>query len=79
MFVTNKYLSLPIFALVMWLVYFVSVTTIGTMFTDWVNDGVFGDGFFLFGKGRSAYEERLEEYTTSVAIANAFSEGIEYE
>ena len=49
------------------------------MFTDWVNDGVFGDGFFLFGKGRSAYEERLEEYTTSVAIADAFSEGIEYE
>ena len=77
--VTNKYLSLPIFALVMWLVYFVSVTTIGTMFTDWVNDGVFGDGFFLFGKGRSAYEESVEEYTTSVAIADAFSEGIEYE
>ena len=77
--VTNKYLSLPIFAIVMWLVYFVSVTTIGTMFTDWVNDGVFGDGFFLFGKGRSAYEERLEEYTTSVDIVSAFSDGIEYD
>lgn len=77
--ITNKYLSLPIFAIVMWLVYFVSVTTIGTMFTDWVNDGVFGDGFFLFGKGRSAYEERLEEYTTSVDIVSAFSDGIEYD
>ena len=76
--VTNKYLSLPIFALVMWLVYFVSVTTIGTMFTDWVNDGLFGDGFFLFGKGRSAYSESMEEYTTSMDIVNAFGGEGEY-
>ena len=52
--VTNKYLALPIFALVMWLVYFFSVSTIGTIFTDWANDGVFGDGFYLLGIGRSA-------------------------
>ena len=76
--VTNKYLSLPIFALVMWLVYFVSVTTIGTMCTDWVNDGLFGDGFFLFGKGRSAYSESVEEYTTSMDIVNAFGGEREY-
>ena len=76
--VTNKYLSLPIFALVMWLVYFVSVTTIGTMCTDWVNDGLFGDGFFLFGKGRSAYSESMEEYTTSMDIVNAFGGEREY-
>ena len=47
--VTNRFLALPIFALVMFLVYFISVTTVGTWMTDWVNDGVFGDGWNLFG------------------------------
>ena len=47
--VTNRWLALPIFALVMFLVYYVSVTTVGTWATDWANDGVFGDGFSLFG------------------------------
>ena len=72
--VTNKYLALPIFALVMWLVYFVSVSTIGTIFTDWANDGVFGDGFYLLGIGRSAYEESVEEYGTAESVVNAFRE-----
>ena len=72
--VTNKYLALPIFALVMWLVYFVSVSTIGTIFTDWANDGVFGDGFYLLGIGRSAYEESVEEYGTAESVVNAFGE-----
>ena len=47
--VTNRWLALPIFALVMWLVYYVSVSTVGTMATDFVNDNIFGDGFTLFG------------------------------
>lgn len=47
--VTNRFLALPIFAAVMFLVYFVSVTTVGTWATDWANDGVFGEGFQLFG------------------------------
>ena len=48
--VTNKYLALPIFALVMFIVYFVSVTTVGTWVTDFMNDGLFGKGFNLFGR-----------------------------
>lgn len=47
--VTNRWLALPIFATVMFIVYFVSVTTVGTWATDWANDGVFGDGWSLFG------------------------------
>ena len=47
--VTNRFLALPIFAVVMWLVYYVSVTTVGTWATDWANDGVFGEGWHLFG------------------------------
>lgn len=47
--VTNRWLALPIFAVVMFLVYYVSVTTVGTWATDWANDGLFGDGWHLFG------------------------------
>lgn len=47
--VTNRFLALPIFAAVMFLVYYMSVTTVGSWATDWVNDGVFGDGWNLFG------------------------------
>ncbi len=47
--VTNRFLALPIFALIMFIVYYVSVTTVGTWATDWANDGVFGDGWSLFG------------------------------
>ncbi|MCI5899677.1 MAG: ferrous iron transport protein B [Lachnospiraceae bacterium] len=47
--VTNRWLALPVFAAVMWLVYYVSVTTVGTWATDWANDGVFGEGWHLFG------------------------------
>ena len=60
--VTNRILALPIFAVVMVIVYYVSVTTIGSWATDWVNDGVFGDGFHLFGIGSSDYEEAADEY-----------------
>ena len=60
--VTNRWLALPIFAVVMFIVYFVSVTTVGTWATDWANDGVFGDGWHLFGIGSSAYEESVGEW-----------------
>ncbi len=60
--VTNRWLALPIFAVVMWLVYYVSVTTIGTFVTDWTNDGLFGDGYYLFGNGRAEYTEAMNAY-----------------
>ena len=70
--VTNRWLALPIFAVVMFIVYFVSVTTVGGWATDWANDGVFGDGWHLFGIGSSAYEEAAEEYVVPGAIVEAF-------
>ncbi|MDE6924164.1 MAG: ferrous iron transporter B [Acetatifactor sp.] len=60
--VTNRWAALPIFAAVMFIVYYISVSTVGTIFTDWANDGVFGDGWHLFGIGGSAYEEACGEY-----------------
>ncbi len=60
--VTNRFAALPIFALVMFIVYYVSITTVGTWATDWANDGLFGDGWHLFGIGASAYEEDMTAY-----------------
>lgn len=60
--VTNRWLALPVFALIIWLVYFISITTIGTFATDWANDGVFGDGWHLFGIGTGQYNEAMDEY-----------------
>lgn len=60
--VTNRILALPIFAIIMFLVYFISVTTVGTWVTDWTNDGLFGDGFHLFNIGVSEYEAAVDEY-----------------
>lgn len=73
--VTNRWLALPIFALVMYLVYYVSVTTVGTYATDWANDGVFGDGWHLFGIGTSAYEDASAEYSRADQIVAAYEEG----
>ena len=70
--VTNRFAALPIFALVMFIVYFVSVTTVGTMATDWANDGLFGDGWHLLGIGSSAYEEEVGEFADATNIVNAF-------
>ena len=75
--VTNRWLALPIFAVVMFIVYYFSITTVGTMATDWVNDGVFGDGFHFFGIGTSAYEEAAEEYVVPGAMVEAFEEAAE--
>ena len=71
--VTNRWLALPIFAVVMIIVYYVSVTTVGTIATDWANDGVFGDGWHLLGIGTGAYEEAAEEYGGAVNAIDAFS------
>lgn len=70
--VTNRWLGLPIFALVMFLVYYLSMVTIGTTATDWANDGLFGDGWHLFGIGAFAYEAVSEEYQNSMQAVNAF-------
>ena len=75
--VTNRWLALPIFAIVMFIVYYVSVTTVGTWATDWANDGVFGDGFHLFGIGASAYEEAAEEYVEPAAAIDAVTAAAE--
>lgn len=72
--VTNRWLALPIFAVVMFVVYFVSVTTVGTWATDWANDGVFGDGWHLFGIGTSAYEENAGDYATASTMRDAYIE-----
>ena len=60
--VTNRWLGLPIFAVVMFLVYYIAMIAVGTPATDWANDGLFGDGYHLFGIGSSAYEEAADEY-----------------
>ena len=60
--VTNRWAALPIFALIMFLVYFISVTTVGTFATDWANDGLFGDGYHLFGIGDGKYGDAMDEY-----------------
>jgi len=79
--VTNRWLALPIFALIMWLVYYISVTTVGGWATDWANDGVFGDGWHLFGIGSAAYSEDADAYTGADQVLAAFAEkeGIEVE
>ena len=62
--VTNRFAALPIFAVVMFLVYYIAVSTVGTFATDWANDGVFGDGWHLFGIGTSAYEDAMNDYAS---------------
>lgn len=63
--VTNRFAALPIFAVVMFLVYYIAVSTVGTFATDWANDGVFGDGWHLFGIGASAYDDAMTDYAVN--------------
>lgn len=70
--VTNRWLGLPIFAVIMFLVYFLSMVTVGTAATDWANDGLFGDGWHLFGIGSTAYENVSGEYTSAIQAVDAF-------
>lgn len=71
--VTNRFLALPIFAVVMFLVYYISVSTVGTFATDWANDGVFGDGWFL-GAGGDEYAEVVDEFDDASESVAAFDE-----
>ena len=64
--VTNRWLGLPIFAAVMFLVYWIAMVAVGAPATDWANDGVFGDGWHLLGIGSKAYNEVNDEYTASL-------------
>lgn len=73
--VTNRWLALPIFDVVMWAVYYIAMVSVGAGATDWANDGLFGDGYHLFGIGTSAYEEASEEFGNSSAIIEAFENG----
>ena len=70
--VTNRWLGLPIFAAVMFLVYYISMVTVGSAATDWANDGLFGDGWHLFGIGSKAYTEASDEYTAATQAVDAF-------
>ena len=73
--VTNRFAALPIFAAVMFLVYFISVSTVGTWATDWANDGVFGDGWHLFGIGSSDYEDAAADFDRASQIVAAIDDG----
>ena len=70
--VTNRWLGLPIFAVVMFLVYYIAMVAVGAPATDWANDGVFGDGWHLLGIGSKAYNETNDEYTAAVQAVDAF-------
>ena len=75
--VTNRFLGLPIFAVIMFLVYYISMVSVGAAATDWANDGLFGDGFHLFGIGSPAYEEAAEEYGDAALIVDGYDAYVE--
>ena len=70
--VTNRWLGLPIFAVVMFLIYYIAMVTVGASATDWANDGLFGDGWHLFGIGSSAYEEAADDYAAAINAIDAY-------
>ncbi len=72
--VTNRWLALPIFAVIMFLVYFLSMMTVGKFATDWANDGLFGDGYHLIGIGDKAFNNAEEQYGDADDIIAAFIE-----
>ncbi|MDO4565235.1 MAG: ferrous iron transporter B [Clostridia bacterium] len=75
--VTNRWLALPIFAVIMFLVYYISVSTVGTWATDWANDGLFGDGWHLFGIGSSEYEEEMDAYASEFIFTDEVKSTLE--
>ena len=77
--VTNRWLGLPIFAVVMFLVYYIAMVTVGSAATDWANDGLFGDGWHLFGIGSGEYEEASDNYTAASQALEAFGVEIDPE
>ena len=72
--VTNRWLGLPIFAVVMFLVYWVAMVGVGAPATDWANDGLFGDGWHLFGIGTAEYTEVADNYTAAMEAVSGYYE-----
>lgn len=70
--VTSRWLGLPIFAAVMFLIYYISMVAVGASATDWANDGLFGEGWHLFGIGAGEYEAAADEYTAAIRAVDAF-------
>ena len=70
--VTSRWLGLPIFAVVMFLVYYIAMVAVGAPATDWANDGLFGDGWHLFGIGSSEYGDASDAYSDAMTAAGAF-------
>lgn len=70
--VTNRWLGLPIFAVIMFLVYYISMVTVGSAATGWANDGLFGDGWHLLGIGTSSYNDAADEYGDTNAIIDGY-------
>ena len=77
--VTNRWLGLPIFALVMFLVYWISMVAVGAAATDWTNDNLFGDGWHMFGIGTAKYEDAAGDYKAAMNAAAAFEVEIDLE
>ena len=72
--VTNRWLGLPIFAVVMFLVYWVAMVGVGAPATDWANDGLFGDGWHLLGIGTAEYTEVADNYTAAMDAVSGYYE-----
>ena len=75
--VTTRWLGLPIFALVMFLVYWIAMVAVGAPATDWANDGVFGDGWHLLGIGSAEYNEVADAYGEASLIVDGYNAYIE--
>ena len=75
--VTNRWLGLPIFAVIMFLVYYISMVTVGSAATDWANDGLFGDGWHLFGIGSAEYSDAADEYGEASLIVGGYDAYVE--
>ena len=75
--VTNRWLGLPIFAAAMFLVYWIAMVAVGAPATDWANDGLFGDGWHLFGIGAAQYEEAAGAYGDAAAVVDGYDAYVE--
>ena len=75
--VTNRWLGLPIFAIVMFLVYWIAMVGVGAPATNWANDGLFGDGWHLFGIGTAEYTEVADAYGEASLIVDGYDAYIE--
>ncbi len=77
--VTNRWLGLPIFAVVMFLVYYIAMVTVGSAATDWANDGLFGDGWHFLGIGTKAYTAEADDFTAATQAIQAFLPDMDFE